>query len=29
VISGKIIKHILIALMGAGFLPLLQHLFGF
>lgn len=29
VISGKIIKHILIALMGAGFLPLLQRLFGF
>jgi membrane protein YqaA with SNARE-associated domain len=29
VISGKIIKHILFALMGAGFLPLLQHLFGF
>jgi membrane protein YqaA with SNARE-associated domain len=29
VISGKIIKHILIALMGAGFLPMLQHFFGF
>lgn len=29
VISGKIIKHVLIALMGAGSLPLLRHFFGF
>lgn len=29
VISGKIIKHVLIAFMGAGFLPVLRHLFGF
>lgn len=29
VIPGKIIKHILIALAGAGFLPMLRHFFGF
>jgi membrane protein YqaA with SNARE-associated domain len=28
VISGKIIKHVLIAFMGAGFLPVLRYFFG-